>query len=490
MRVGQGAVEYIIILGVIILFALIISGTIGGLNINFFKTSASVRTNEISNLLDEISLKYSVDLNGYAQVSIMPLIDVSEVNVSINNCNLTFNELITEKWFTKSKLCSNLKGLSGGKYSFNCTISYVDETGLTHKESGLCKGVYEDNLTSVVIQHSIILSSEADFNEGSYVNTTWGSVRLFGTNVTGTYTSKVFDAGGTVTWRNISWAEEVPYGEELEPESSIKLLMHFNELSGLITDYSGNDNDGSTNGGITYGAEGIFNTGLRFDGVNDYIIINPVNNFPTTEISVEFWMKSSDTNRDGTPISYASSNSDNDFLIYNYKSFSIYRARNYRNTGVSANDGKWHHIVVTWRSSDGAVKLYKDGVNVYSNTLAAGTSITPGGSLVIAHEQDSVGGSFAAYQAFNGTMDEVVIYNRTLSSSEVLEHYKRGILRLNLTYRSCNDPACSGESWSSEKEEAVNINEDNQYFQFKFNFYTGDTSYSPVLHNVTIHYNG
>ena len=31
-------------------------------------------------------------------------------------------------------------------------------------------------------------------------------------------------------------------------------------------------------------------------------------------------------------------------------------------SGISANDGKWHHICVTWENNDGSWNLYKDGV--------------------------------------------------------------------------------------------------------------------------------
>ena len=138
-----------------------------------------------------------------------------------------------------------------------------------------------------------------------------------------------------------------------------------------------------------------------------------------------FWMKSSYTTKDGTPFSYASTY-DNEFLIFNYQSFTIYRGGVNVGTGISANDGSWHHIAVTWRGSDGQTKLYKDRVQAYSGTLASGTSITSGGSLVIGQEQDSVGGGFAASQAFLGTIDEVRVYNRVLSANEIKANYQGG----------------------------------------------------------------
>ncbi len=196
----------------------------------------------------------------------------------------------------------------------------------------------------------------------------------------------------------------------------------FDEGSGSVAhDASGNGND-ATIYGATW-VDGKFGKALNFDGVNDYVIKNPFSDFPSTEITAEFWMKSSDTVNRGTPISYAASSSDNEFLIYNYQGFRIYRGSNYKITGVSANDGSWHHIVVTWRGSDGQIKVYKDGVQVYSGTLASGTTITDGGSFVIAQEQDSVGNDFESTQAFKGIMDEVRIYNRSLTQEEISDLY-------------------------------------------------------------------
>ena len=44
-------------------------------------------------------------------------------------------------------------------------------------------------------------------------------------------------------------------------------------------------------------------------------------------------------------------------LIINHMLLRFY----YRTTSVSANDGKWHHICVTWENTAGSWKLYKDG---------------------------------------------------------------------------------------------------------------------------------
>ncbi|MCX6799375.1 MAG: LamG domain-containing protein [Candidatus Diapherotrites archaeon] len=194
----------------------------------------------------------------------------------------------------------------------------------------------------------------------------------------------------------------------------------FDEGSGTTAKDSSGNNDATVAGSPVWSSDCASGKCLQFDGsTTNYVIKNAFSGFPTTEITAEFWIKSSDATRDGTPLSYASSQSDNDFLIFNYRGFSIYRGSSSVGTAVSANDGAWHHIVVTWRSSDGQARLYKDGARRYSGTLAAGTSIKAGGALVVAQEQDFVGGGFAADQAFVGYIDDVKIFNRALSDFEI-----------------------------------------------------------------------
>lgn len=153
---------------------------------------------------------------------------------------------------------------------------------------------------------------------------------------------------------------------------------------------------------------------LAFTNVSHYAIRSTMNAFPTSAITVEFWMKSSDRARRGTPFSYAVSggfNEANEFTLYNANTFLIYRGGVYTNTRVGATDGAWHHIAVTWRGSDGRARLYKDGLLEFESTLAAGTTIRPSGILVLGQDQDSYGGGFNADDAFQGLLDEVRVWN-------------------------------------------------------------------------------
>ena len=86
--------------------------------------------------------------------------------------------------------------------------------------------------------------------------------------------------------------------------------------------------------------------------------------------------------------------------------------------GVS--DGKWHHVCVTWKSSGGIVKVYKDGVSKANQTgLVAGQLIEPSGTWIIGQDQDSVGGGFQQADAFNGSLTDVNVWDRVLDASEI-----------------------------------------------------------------------
>jgi CUB/sushi domain-containing protein len=94
---------------------------------------------------------------------------------------------------------------------------------------------------------------------------------------------------------------------------------------------------------------------------------------------------------------------------------------------VKLNDGLWHHLAVTWTSSGGAVRVYKDGALAFSGTLRSGTTLTSGGALVLGQDQDSVNGGFETAQAFPGQLDELALYPTALSAARVQAHRSAGL---------------------------------------------------------------
>ena len=167
------------------------------------------------------------------------------------------------------------------------------------------------------------------------------------------------------------------------------------------------------------------------------LISASVAQFPTDAFTVEFWMRSSDKCRTGTPFSYSTGEygvADNMLTVTNYNNWQIAIAEDQGSgqlthgslddhSGLGSTHGDWTHVAVTWESVSGATHLYTDGRLVWSTIRARGKLIAGGGVLVLGREQDCAGGCFGkgpeadviggqgtGAQDFRGTLDEVRLW--------------------------------------------------------------------------------
>lgn len=368
------------------------------------------------------------------------------------------------------------------------------------------------------------VSTQAEFDLGTYINTSYNNttgaffVSLNETNFTGNYTSKVFDSTATSSWDNLTWVEGIPYGEELPDEQTIEtslgganmtknvLLFHLNNDVGLgestthFYDSSVVGNNGSCSTNCpAYTIYGEFGNASVFTP-SDYITVadNETLDFGASDdFSISLWLNTTSTARQFLVSKYAGGGAAGYYFDISEPSTGLkghLHAALYGTggTGASPNaatgnvsDGKWHHVVYTKNSTADKVYLYVDG-HLVNNT----TDTTTGGHVNAQplYIGDYVVGSIP----FNGTIDEFAIYNRTLDPSEILDHYKRGALRLNITVRSCIVSDCSGTDWNETFENSSwgnlsNVS-NNRYFQFVAKFLTYNETFTPELYNVTINY--
>lgn len=193
----------------------------------------------------------------------------------------------------------------------------------------------------------------------------------------------------------------------------------------------GNANDTSTGNqhatvlGASFVSDRFGNPSSACDMANgNYLIVNPFAGFPSEELTVALWMKSSDQTHSGVPFSYAVAEDANELVLDDYRNLGIsIRGGGSTSFGLSANDGAWHHLSLTWRRSDGQFRFFRDGVLVKEGVLSQGLSLRTTGVLVLGQEQDSLGGGFEEYQSFIGVLDDVVILGRALSTNEANELY-------------------------------------------------------------------
>jgi hypothetical protein len=140
------------------------------------------------------------------------------------------------------------------------------------------------------------------------------------------------------------------------------------------------------------------------------------------DVTVTMWVNTTNTGQQAL-LSGANASNDNELLLFFLTDTEV---RFYTDTlsyeiwsVPSVADGQWHHLALVRDVSNNEAILYVDGVSqgTKSTTLTA-MSIDPGG-LILGQEQDSVGGGYNTNQALEGTLDEVRIYSRTLTPTEI-----------------------------------------------------------------------
>ncbi|KAF4080282.1 hypothetical protein AMELA_G00168620 [Ameiurus melas] len=153
------------------------------------------------------------------------------------------------------------------------------------------------------------------------------------------------------------------------------------------------------------------------------------------------WIKSNASPGVGTPFSYAVPGQSNELVLIEWGNNPMEILINDKVAKLPflINDGKWHHICITWTTRDGVWEAFQDGVlRGTGENLAPYHPIKPNGVLVLGQEQDTLGGGFDATQAFVGELANFNVWDKKLSSSEIY----------NLA--TCSSRAQSGNvlSWS------------------------------------------
>ncbi|MFC1705070.1 LamG domain-containing protein, partial [Nanoarchaeota archaeon] len=189
-------------------------------------------------------------------------------------------------------------------------------------------------------------------------------------------------------------------------------------------DRTAHGNDGTLSGD-TYLTDGKVGQGYYFDGVNDYF---NVSDGPSLDLegamTMSVWLKTQDleTYRDivmkyntTSPYFGYGFGVDNTGLIRFFTG--NVGTTDWRTSNTAVDDGEWHHVAMTL-TSGGAYNFYLDGKNDGSGSKALPKSN---------QEPLYIGTSNNLGNDFNGTLDELIIWNRSLSAAEVEALYKEGL---------------------------------------------------------------
>jgi hypothetical protein len=121
------------------------------------------------------------------------------------------------------------------------------------------------------------------------------------------------------------------------------------------------------------------------------------------------------------------------------------------------NDGTWHNVAMTRDAATGVVQLYIDGVLNGSSTLDTGIKAAQF-YLIGALTDRNSSGNVTGANYFNGQLDEVRIYNRVLSASEISQIGSAPAAPLDLTTNQLTDSSSMLQlSWTNPSDVAQSI---------------------------------
>ena len=242
------------------------------------------------------------------------------------------------------------------------------------------------------------------------------------------------------------------------PNARAALVAHYSFESDALTDETGNNNGNSANGTVdlvtsTAPVPGGSSQAVRFNLNNSGTIVEDVSYIdlpegdaaePDTDLFIDgsytiaTWLNVVQRSGDGTTSGAAAG------IVGNYAAGSPYNhnyllrvftedhpnankigfiARDDSGDTVSLQDSTaptlntWYHYAVTFNSTDGSTIMYRDGVQVATDTLENFDGFDSSGlAAVLGYDDDPL---TASDNGFNGLLDDVRIYDEALSQSEI-----------------------------------------------------------------------
>jgi hypothetical protein len=230
-------------------------------------------------------------------------------------------------------------------------------------------------------------------------------------NGTHTLAARARDAAG-----NQTTSTTVTITVNNQVSSGLVAAYGFNEASGsTVSDASGSGNTGTISG-ATRTASGKYGRALSFDGINDLVTISDSASLDlTTALTLEAWVRPV-VAVSGRTVILKEAGTEEVYAIYGNEDLprplgAVRIGGAYKiATGTSQLPlNTWSHLASTY---DGAtLRLYVNGTQV--------GSVPTTGSIEVSSGVVRIGGNSIWGEYFSGLIDEVRIYNRALSVTEI-----------------------------------------------------------------------
>ena len=210
-------------------------------------------------------------------------------------------------------------------------------------------------------------------------------------------------------------------------------LVAYYPFNGNANDESGNGNNGITTGTtLSTDRFGNSNKAYSFNGSNNYITVNNSllsNTFSSFTISC--WIQTTmasgpgqiiaDRFTTGYPYKYSMMNQSNGTVTAGSHDGGS-NTNNVISTPVNIGNGQWRHIIVVLDASLLKYGIYIDGTfNIEITNINTGAWSSLSNPTSIGVSRGPSGYDFANW--FSGKLDDIRVYNRALSASEISQLY-------------------------------------------------------------------
>ncbi|MFH1324354.1 MAG: LamG domain-containing protein, partial [Nanoarchaeota archaeon] len=262
-------------------------------------------------------------------------------------------------------------------------------------------------------------------------------------------------------------------------DDSLILMYNFDNVSDLgennthAADLSRYENNGTINGTTRINVTGgKYLGGLELDGSRDYLNVPDSTIFDTgSQITASAWIKSDDANQTGIGV-VLHDNSNYKWLLYFTGASTSDRVSFYIRTDIggvksascsyadgAVADNQWHLLTGTYNQSLSSerIKMYYDGIEC---------GVTDGYDEPISEGDEGVWVGRWSGNSFNGSIDEVRVWNRSLSAGEVYQQHISNLQRYNSTqwnlyanHNSLTDGTYIYQAYASDRNDNWNSTE-------------------------------
>jgi hypothetical protein len=196
-------------------------------------------------------------------------------------------------------------------------------------------------------------------------------------------------------------------------------LIGYWPLNGSAIDYSGNNYNGTVSGALA--VSGLNDRAYSFDGVDDYISTDL--SIKNVDKTISFLIKKNGASTAGAVINQWYSPAS--WLVYTVPTSGFIRYYSHNGSAtdtitstISVCDNAWHHVAMTYTSSNNLLSIYIDGTFNISKNLTVEEATTSSNGLWIGRENGPI-----VYNPLQGILDEIKIFNRSLTAEEVAIEY-------------------------------------------------------------------